>query len=129
MNPHHANAAQVDIRFSGYQLGGGALRCTSGLCSSVALVFVVLNVATATETGGNSYVGLAIGFTVMAGAFAVGGVSGGAFNPAVAVGASLMNIVAWGHFWTYLIAELAAGAAAALAFTFLHPEPTVAATS
>jgi aquaporin Z len=93
-----------------------------------ALVFVVLNVATAKETNGNSYFGLAIGFTVMAGAFAVGGVSGGAFNPAVAVGASLMNIFAWGNLWIYLIAELAAGAAAAVAFKFLHPEPTVAAT-
>ncbi len=86
-----------------------------------ALVYVVLNVATAKETEGNSYFGLAIGFTVMAGAFAVGGVSGGAFNPAVAVGASLMNIFAWGNFWIYLVAQLAAGAAAAGAFRFLHP--------
>ena len=91
-----------------------------------ALVYVVLNVATARETDGNSYFGLAIGFTVMAGAFAVGGVSGGAFNPAVAVGASLMNIFAWGNFWIYLVAELAAGVAAAVAFTFLHSDREVA---
>ncbi len=49
-----------------------------------ALVYVVLNVATADATEGNSYFGLAIGFTVLAGAFAVGQVSGAAFNPAVA---------------------------------------------
>lgn len=87
-----------------------------------ALVYVVLNVATAAETEGNSYFGLAIGFTVMAGAFAVGGVSGGAFNPAVAVGASLMNIFAWSNIWIYLAADLAAGAAAAGVFRYLHPQ-------
>jgi glycerol uptake facilitator-like aquaporin len=54
-----------------------------------ALVYVVLNVATADATQGNSYFGLAIGFTVLAGAFAVGQVSGAAFNPAVAIGASI----------------------------------------
>src|SRR5215471_10400132 len=57
-----------------------------------ALVYVVLNVATSKNTAGNSNYGLAIGFTVLAGAFAVGGVSGGAFNPAVAVGACLMKM-------------------------------------
>jgi aquaporin Z len=92
-----------------------------------ALVYVVLNVATAKETDGNSYFGLAIGFTVLAGAFAVGGVSGGAFNPAVAVGASLMNIFAWGNFWIYLVAELVAGVAAAVTFKFLHSDREVAA--
>jgi len=52
-----------------------------------ALAYVVLNVATAKGTENNSFYGLAVGFTVMTGAFAVGGVSGGAFNPAVAIGA------------------------------------------
>jgi aquaporin Z len=51
-----------------------------------ALVWVVLHVATARGTEGNSFYGLAIGFTVLAGAFAVGGISGGAFNPAIALG-------------------------------------------
>jgi aquaporin Z len=54
-----------------------------------ALVYVVLNVATADATAGNSYFGLAIGFTVLAGAFAVGQISGAAFNPAVAIGATI----------------------------------------
>ena len=52
-----------------------------------ALVWVVLHVATARGTDGNSFYGLAIGFTVLTGAFAVGGISGGAFNPAIALGA------------------------------------------
>ena len=49
-----------------------------------ALAWVVLHVATARGTDGNSFYGLAIGFTVVTGAFAVGGISGGAFNPAIA---------------------------------------------
>jgi aquaporin Z len=87
-----------------------------------ALVFVVLNVATAKATEGNSFYGWAIGFTVTVGALVVGGISGGAFNPAVAIGGAFMNIFAWSNIGIYLIAELAAGAAAAVAFVFLHPD-------
>jgi aquaporin Z len=87
-----------------------------------ALVFVVLNTATVKGTAGNSFYGLAIGMTVMCGAFAVGNVSGAAFNPAVAVGASLMGLFPWSSLWLYLVAELLAGAAAALAFKALNPE-------
>jgi aquaporin Z len=86
-----------------------------------ALVYVVLNVATARGTEGNSFYGLAIGFTVLAGAYAVGSISGGAFNPAVVLGGSIMNIFAWGNIWIYLVAQLAAGAAAAVIFRYLHP--------
>src|SRR4051812_44924851 len=57
-----------------------------------ALAWVVLNVATTKGTEGNSYYGLAIGFTVLAGAYAVGPVSGGAFNPAVAIGITVMGL-------------------------------------
>lgn len=86
-----------------------------------ALVFVVLNVATAKGTEGNSYFGWAIGFTVLVGAYAVGGISGGVFNPAVALGGSIMNIFAWSNIWLYLLAELLAAAAAAFVFRFTHP--------
>jgi aquaporin Z len=86
-----------------------------------ALVFVVLNVATAKSTAGNSYFGLAIGMTVMAGAFAVGDVSGGAFNPAVAVGITVLGLSAAGNIWIYLGANFLGGAAAAWAFKFLNP--------
>jgi aquaporin Z len=89
-----------------------------------ALVFVVLNVATAKATEGNSYYGWAIGFTVMVGALAVGGITGGAFNPAVAIGGAAMNIFAWNEIWIYLVAELVGGAVAALLFVFLHPDET-----
>jgi aquaporin Z len=87
-----------------------------------ALAWVVLNVATAKATEGNSFYGLAIGFTVLTGAFAVGGISGGAFNPAVALGATVLGAFKWAHIWIYLIADLAGGAAAAFAFLYVHPE-------
>jgi aquaporin Z len=86
-----------------------------------ALVFVVINTATAKGTAGNSFYGLAIGFTVLAGAFAMGSVTVGAFNPAVAVGVSAMGMVAWSKLWVFLVANFLGGAAAALTFKFLCP--------
>lgn len=86
-----------------------------------ALVFVVLNVATSKDTSGNSFYGLAIGFTVLTGAFAVGNISGGAFNPAVAVGISMMGLASWGSIWIYLVAEFLGGALAAVTFKILNP--------
>jgi aquaporin Z len=87
-----------------------------------ALAWVVLNVATAKANTGNSFYGLAIGFTVLAGAFAVGNISGGAFNPAVAVGISVMGLSPWPNLWIYVVADLLGGAAAALAFKTVSPE-------
>jgi len=81
-----------------------------------ALGFVVLNVATAEDTENNSFFGLAIGFTVAAGAFAIGPVSGGAINPAVALGGSVLGAFDWSNIWIYLIAGFAGGAVAAAAF-------------
>jgi aquaporin Z len=86
-----------------------------------ALVYVVLNSATAKGTQGNSFYGLAIGFTVLAGAFAVGPISGGAFNPAVAVGGSILGLFAWPKLWLYVVADLAGAAVAAVAFKTLNP--------
>jgi aquaporin Z len=86
-----------------------------------ALAFVILNSATSKDTAGNSFYGLAIGMTVMAGAFAVGGISGGAFNPAVALGLAVMKLVNFADIWIHIVAELAAGIAAALTFKFLNP--------
>ena len=86
-----------------------------------ALVYVVLNVATAKGTSGNSFYGLAIGFTVLTGAFSVGSISGGAFNPAVAVGISVLGLSSWANIWIYLGAEFAGAAVAAGAFKALNP--------
>ena len=86
-----------------------------------ALVYVVLNTATAKGTEGNSFYGLAIGMTVMTGAFAVGNISGGAFNPAVALGISIMGLSAWTNIWIFWVSELLAGAAAAALFKAVNP--------
>jgi aquaporin Z len=86
-----------------------------------ALCYVMLNVATSKDQPGNGFFGLAIGFTVTAGAFAVGGISGGVFNPAVALGGATAGIFAWSTIWVYLLVELAAGAAAGLVFLALNP--------
>jgi len=84
------------------------------LAFTFALAYVVLNVATATETSGNSYFGLAIGFTVLVGAYAVGGISGGVFNPAVAVAISLMGLSSWANIWIFLVAGFLGAALAAV---------------
>jgi len=86
-----------------------------------ALVWVVLHVATARGTDGNSFYGLAIGFTVLTGAFAVGGISGGAFNPAIALGAMVTGLFEWGNIWIYLLADLLGAAAAAYTFLYVLP--------
>jgi aquaporin Z len=86
-----------------------------------ALAYVVLNVATSKDHPNNSFYGLAIGFTVLAGAVAVGGVSGGAFNPAVAIAVSAAGLISWSGIWVYLSATLAGGALAAMAFRLLNP--------
>ena len=90
-----------------------------------ALVYVVLNAATAEGTSGNSFYGLAIGMTVMTGAFAVGDISGGAFNPAVAIGISILGISAWNNIWIYLVANFAAAVAAAIVFNLINPPAQV----
>ncbi len=87
-----------------------------------ALCYVVLNVATSKETAGNSYYGWAIGFTVLAGAYAVGTISGGAFNPAVALGLSVMKIADWSSLWIYIVANLLGAVVAAFIFKAAHPD-------
>jgi aquaporin Z len=84
-----------------------------------ALAWVVLNAATAKANANNSFYGLAIGGTVMVGAFAVGAISGGAFNPAVAIGATIMGLVQASQVWIHLVADFLGGAVAAIAFKTL----------
>jgi aquaporin Z len=91
-----------------------------------ALALVVLNAATAKETAGNSFYGLAIGFTIVVAAFAGGPISGGAFNPAVGTGITAIHAFCgggeWKFLWLYILGPLLGGAAAALVFKEQHPE-------
>jgi aquaporin Z len=92
------------------------------LLFTFALCYVVLNVATSKDHPDNSFYGLAIGFTVVAGAFAVGAISGGAFNPSVSLGAAVMGMFAWPTLWVYLVAQVLAGIAAGVTFLALNPD-------
>ena len=58
---------------------------------------------------------------MLVGAFSVGNISGGAFNPAVAVGISVMGLSSWSNIWIYLVAEFVGGAVAAAAFKAVNP--------
>lgn len=102
--------------------GGPVVPLLAEFIGTFALAFVVLNVATAKGTEGNSYYGLAIGFTVTALAFSLGGYSGGAFNPAVAVGITVMGINSIANVWIHLAGSLAGGALAAVAFKFVNED-------
>ena len=86
-----------------------------------ALTYTVLNVATAKGTSGNSFYGWAIGMAVLAGAYAFGGITGGAFNPAVALGITQMGVTPWASIWIYWVPQLLAGIIAAFVFRAAHP--------
>ena len=111
--------------------GGGAVtpaspEITKALLNEVlftfALAYVVLNTATSKRNAGNSYYGLAIGFTLAAGVFAGGAISGGAYNPAVAVGITTMGLSSLGDIWIFLIGNFAGAAAAAGVYKVANPE-------
>ena len=87
-----------------------------------ALAYVVLNAATSKATAGNSFYGLAIGFTVVIGAFAAGPISGGAFNPAIAIGLGTMGLAKAPHVIVLVLSNLVGGTLAGLIFRFLNPD-------
>jgi aquaporin Z len=91
------------------------------LLFTFALAYVVLNVATSKDHPDNSFYGLAIGFTIMAGAIAVGGISDGVFNPQVGFGLATLGMITWATWGIYLLAQIAAGVAAGLVFRALNP--------
>src|ERR1700730_7958625 len=120
-------AAIVVPMLFGHTIGAG----TTGSAGQVilaeflgtfALVYTVLNVATAPATAGNSFYGLAIGFTVFAQAVAVGNVSGGAFNPAVAIGVAVLGLANGANLWIYWLSEFLGAGVAALLFLVVNQE-------
>lgn len=119
-------AAKLVLFLKGHPAEAGNLDVVRALLAELAgtfaLVYVVLNVATAKGTANNSFYGLAIGFTVLTMAYALGGVSGGAFNPAVAIGGAVMGLVKTSELWLYFVGNFGAAVIAALAFKFINPE-------
>lgn len=125
-------AAYLAFKFSGrlLEVAPGPqstwLKALAGeMVYTFALAYVVLNVATAKATEGNSFYGLAIGSTVMVGAFAMGGISGGAFNPAVGLGPAIIEVLLGRSptpmWWVYAAGPFAGAAVAAFAFKAQHP--------
>lgn len=99
----------------------------NGLCALIAeflgafaLVYVVLNVAFTQRNTGNSYYGIAIGSTLTAGMWALASISGGLFNPALALGATITGMFEGADFWIYFIGALLGAAAAASAFQVVY---------
>ena len=107
------------MALSGHLLGAAFV---AELLFTFALCYVVLNVATSKDHPNNSFYGLAIGFTVLTGAIAVGAISGGVFNPAVAISGVVIGLFAWPTLWAYLVAQVIAGIAAGLVFVALNPD-------
>jgi len=126
-------ASGISYRLVGQNLIVSPAITTSSLTAIVAellftfaLVYVVLNTACTKATEGNSYYGLAIGLTVMAAAFAVWWISWWAFNPAVAAGPQLFDLLMWGtsisSIWVYLIGCFAWWSLAALRYTMINKD-------
>jgi aquaporin Z len=80
------------------------------------LCLVIFHVAINKKSAGNSYFGIAIGMTIAAAASAGGWISGGAFNPAVGIGATAMGVIfedrSWDHLLIYILGPLLGGALA-----------------
>lgn len=114
---HPAHVATTTL--SGHLLGAAFV---AELVFTFALCYVMLNVATSKDHPNNSFYGLAIGFTILTGAIAVGAISGGAFNPAVAIGGAAIGLFAWNTLWIYIVAQVVAAIAAGLAFLALNPD-------
>jgi aquaporin Z len=92
------------------------------LLGTFALTWVFLNVAAAKSVEGNSHYGLSIGLVFAGLSYALGSVSGGAFNPAIALTAAIGQLSNWANLWIYLVGSLGGGALAALAFRYFNTE-------
>ena len=88
-----------------------------------ALAYSCWNVATAKGAGGKASTAWRSASTVVVGAISVGWISGGAFNPAIALGARRAGRLQMGPgIWIYLLADFLGGAAAAGAFLYIQGE-------
>lgn len=97
---------------------------TCELLYTFMLVFVVLNTAASKKLGGkNEFYGLAIGFVIVAGAYGPGAVSGGCFNPAVAIGIDAVSAgMGFGWCIVYTAFEIMGALLAVGAFWAVRPE-------
>lgn len=90
------------------------------LFGAFTLVYTVLNVTVARVKANNGFYGLAIGLTVTAVTYALGGISGGIFNPALAVGMYIMGIVSKLQILTYFSGNIAGAVLASFIFNIVE---------
>lgn len=90
------------------------------ILGTFALVWVILNVATSINNAGNSFYGLAIGAAVTALIYLFGDISGAAFNPAVAVGAGMMNFLDFADIWIHISGSLIGAILACYIFLYVN---------
>ena len=115
--------ASMNMEGKTMDLGDNSLMAlVAEIVGTFALAYVVLNVATTRGTTGNSFYGLAIGFTVFACATGLGPISGGAFNPAVAISLTVVKAFAWKNIWIYLVGCFGGATLAAMVFNFINVE-------
>lgn len=93
---------------------GGAL---AEFLGTFVLVWAVLNTATDDAVKGKSFYGLAIGFTIMACAYGLAGITRGAFNPSV--GISSVGVTSWTNIGIFLFGQLLAGMTASFVFIYV----------
>lgn len=93
------------------------------------MTLVILFVAASKRTAGNSYYGLAIGFTVTGIAITSSTISGAVFNPSVALGPMAIDKLfgtctcnPFEYGWIYLLGPAAGSIVAAFTFKFLEKE-------
>jgi aquaporin Z len=100
-------AATAAVALTGHTL-------VAAFAVQLLVTFTLCYLATSMDHQDNSFYGLAIGFTIVAGAFAVAAIAGGAFDPALSLGAAVTLSV-------YLIAQVIGGIAAGVSFLALDP--------
>jgi aquaporin Z len=86
------------------------------------MVYVILNVAMNKSEHSKSFYGLSVGFIVIANTFVFSPVSGGGFNPAVAIGLSSIKAFDWANLWVYCAGSILGGAVASIIFSFVTTE-------
>ncbi len=87
---------------------------------TILFVYVFLNLTTIKKTAGNVFYGLTLGCTMTAAMYAFGGVSVGAFNPAIALSLTMASLTSWASIWIFLVANFAGGVLAAFLSQYVN---------
>jgi len=109
-----ANATSIGVFFGEY-------------IGTFVLVLAVLATATTESISANNFYGMAIGWSVVAGAAGIASTTGGAFNPAVWFGTNLTKAFVDGfdnfeHIWAYWVAQALAALSAGFFFRATNPK-------